>query len=96
MGWSSARASRGRATACPGRSGQLRARGVDTLVLAGISTSGVTISTLIEAHDRDYRLFVLADATVGPDAELHASLIEGFFPKRAEVIEVADLGCRLA
>ena len=25
---------------------QLRARGVDTLVLAGISTSGVTISTL--------------------------------------------------
>jgi nicotinamidase-related amidase len=31
---------------------QLRARGVDALVLAGISTSGVTISTLVEAHDR--------------------------------------------
>lgn len=70
---------------------QLRARGVDTLVLAGISTSGVTISTLIEAHDRDYRLLVLADATADPDTELHASLLEGFFPKRAEVIEVGDL-----
>ncbi|HWH21512.1 MAG TPA: cysteine hydrolase [Solirubrobacterales bacterium] len=75
---------------------QLRARGVDTLVLAGISTSGVTISTLIEAHDRDFRLFVLADATADPDAELHASLIGGFFPKRAEVIEVADLAALLA
>ena len=70
---------------------QLRARGIDTLVLAGISTSGVAISTLVEAHDRDYRLFVLADATADPDPELHASLIGGFFPKRAEVIEVADL-----
>ncbi|HEY0279473.1 MAG TPA: cysteine hydrolase [Solirubrobacterales bacterium] len=75
---------------------QLRARGVDTLVLAGISTSGVTISTLIEAHDRDYRLFVLADATADPDPELHSSLIGGFFPKRAEVIEVADLPALLA
>jgi nicotinamidase-related amidase len=75
---------------------QLRARGVDTLVLAGISTSGVAISTLVEAHDRDYRLFVLADATADPDAELHASLIGGFFPKRAQVIEVADLPGLLA
>jgi nicotinamidase-related amidase len=75
---------------------QLRARGVDTLVLAGISTSGVTISTLVEAHDLDYRLFVLADATADPDRELHASLIGGFFPKRATVIEVADLEALLA
>jgi len=70
---------------------QLRARGVDTLVLAGISTSGVTISTLTDAHDRDYRLFVLSDATADPDADLHESLMHGYFPKRAEVIEVKDL-----
>ena len=75
---------------------QLRARGVDTLVLAGISTSGVVISTLVEAHDRDYRLFVLADAIADPDAELHASLMGGYFPKRAEVIEVDDLPGLLA
>jgi nicotinamidase-related amidase len=70
---------------------QLRARGVDTLVLAGISTSGVTISTICDAHDRDYRLFVLEDATADPDAEAHESLMRGYFPKRATVIEVADL-----
>ena len=35
---------------------QLRDRGIDTLVLAGISTSGVVLSTLVEATDRDYRL----------------------------------------
>jgi nicotinamidase-related amidase len=33
---------------------QLRDRGIDTLVLAGISTSGVVLSTVIEAADRDY------------------------------------------
>lgn len=75
---------------------QLRARGVDTLVLAGISTSGVTISTLCDAHDRDYRLFVLTDATADPDPEMHTFMIERYFPKRAEIIEVADLEALLA
>ena len=37
---------------------QLRQRGVDTLLLAGISTSGVVLSTVRDAHDRDYRVFV--------------------------------------
>jgi nicotinamidase-related amidase len=32
---------------------QLRDRGIDTLVLAGLSTSGVVLSRLIEAADRD-------------------------------------------
>ncbi|MGW5670250.1 cysteine hydrolase family protein, partial [Micromonospora sp. NPDC003776] len=40
---------------------QLRARGVDTLVLAGWSTSGVVLSTVREAADRDYQVVVLAD-----------------------------------
>ncbi len=35
---------------------QLRARGIDTLILAGISTSGVVLSTVRDASDRDYRL----------------------------------------
>ena len=70
---------------------QLRARGVDTLVLAGISTSGVMLSAVRDAHDRDYRLFVLADATADPEPEVHAALIEKILPRQAEVIEVADL-----
>jgi nicotinamidase-related amidase len=70
---------------------QLRGRGVDTLVLAGISTSGVLLSTVRDAHDRDYRLFVLADASADTDPEVHEFLIGRVFPKQAEVIGVADL-----
>lgn len=70
---------------------QLRARGVDTLLLAGISTSGVVLSTVRDAHDRDYRLYVLADATADPLPDVHAALLEKVLPRQAEVVEVADL-----
>ena len=33
---------------------QLRERGIDTLILAGISTSGVVLSTVRDASNRDY------------------------------------------
>ncbi|HUA03839.1 MAG TPA: cysteine hydrolase [Solirubrobacteraceae bacterium] len=70
---------------------QLRERGVDTLILAGISTSGVTLSTVRDASDRDYRVLVLSDATADPDPEIHAFLIERIFPRQADVIAVAEL-----
>ena len=70
---------------------QLRERGVDTLILAGISTSGVVLSTVRDASDRDYRVIVLADATADPDAEVHAFLTERIFPRQADVITVAEL-----
>jgi nicotinamidase-related amidase len=70
---------------------QLRDRGVDTLILAGISTSGVVLSTVRDASDRDYRVLVLADATADPDPEVHAFLTERIFPRQADVITVADL-----
>jgi nicotinamidase-related amidase len=70
---------------------QLRARGVDTLILAGISTSGVVLSTVRDASDRDYRVLVLADATADPDPEVHAFLTERIFPRQADVITIADL-----
>jgi nicotinamidase-related amidase len=74
----------------------LRAGGIDHLVLAGISTSGVVLSTLREAADRDYRLTVLADACLDADPEVHRVLIEKVFPRQAEVVTadawVAGLG----
>jgi nicotinamidase-related amidase len=75
---------------------QLRARGVDTLVLAGISTSGVLLSTVRDGHDRDYRLFVLADASADPQPGFHEFLTEQLFPRQATVIDVADLEALLA
>ncbi|MGZ4349061.1 MAG: cysteine hydrolase family protein [Solirubrobacteraceae bacterium] len=70
---------------------QLRERGADTLILAGISTSGVVLTTVREGFDRDYRLFVLADATADRDPNVHAFLLDQVFPTQAEVITVADL-----
>lgn len=70
---------------------ELAARGVDTLVLAGLSTSGVVLTTLRQAADEDYRLLVLADATADPDPEVHRVLTEKVFPSQADVIAAADL-----
>jgi nicotinamidase-related amidase len=70
---------------------QLRDRGIDTLVLAGISTSGVVLSTLIEAADRDYRLYVLSDGTEDPDQQARDVLLGRIFPRRAKVIDTATL-----
>jgi nicotinamidase-related amidase len=65
---------------------RLAARGIDTLVLAGIATSGVVLSTLRDAADHDYRLFVLADCCADQDAEVHRVLTEKVFPRQADVI----------
>jgi nicotinamidase-related amidase len=63
----------------------LRAANADTLVLAGIATSGVVLSTLRQAADLDYRLTVLADACADRDPEVHRVLTEKVFPRQAQV-----------
>jgi nicotinamidase-related amidase len=67
----------------------LRAARADTLILAGISTSGVVLSTLRQAADLDYRLTVLADACADPDEEVHRVLTERIFPRQA-LVTTAD------
>ena len=74
---------------------QLSSRGLDTIVLAGISTSGVVLSTVRDAYDRDYRVLVLADASADPSPEVHDFLTTEIFPRQAEVIKVEELGRRL-
>jgi nicotinamidase-related amidase/predicted MFS family arabinose efflux permease len=71
--------------------GDLHARGVDTLVIGGISTSGVVLSTLRDAGDRDFRLLVLEDATADHDPEVHRVLIEKVFPHQADIVQTDDL-----
>lgn len=75
---------------------QLQAKGIDTLILAGISTSGVVLSTVRDGHDRDYRLIVVSDLCADPEADVHAFLIDRIFPRQAEVITRAELSARLA
>jgi nicotinamidase-related amidase len=68
----------------------LRAADVDHLVLTGIATGGVVLSTLRQAADLDYRLTVLADGCLDADPEVHRVLMEKVFPRQADVISVAD------
>jgi len=68
----------------------LRSLGTTHLVLTGIATSGVVLSTLREAADRDYELTVLSDACADADEEVHRVLTEKVFPRQAEVLSVAD------
>lgn len=68
----------------------LAARNIDTLVLTGVATSGVVLSTLRDAADRDYRLLVLQDCCLDVP-ETHAALISHIFPRQADVIDVPAL-----
>jgi len=74
----------------------LRSGNVQHLVLAGISTSGVVLSTLREAVDKDYRLTVLSDLCADSDPEVHRVLLEKVFPRHAQVVTseqwLRDLG----
>jgi nicotinamidase-related amidase len=73
----------------------LRAREIQTLMLTGIATSGVVLSTLRAAADLDFRLIVLADCCLDGDPEVHRVLLEKVFPQQAEVIDVEGWERRL-
>ncbi|MDR3602502.1 MAG: cysteine hydrolase [Desulfosporosinus sp.] len=66
----------------------LRSHQINTLVISGISTSGVVLSTLREAADKDYALKVLSDACLDLDPEVHRVLTEKVFPRQADVLTV--------
>jgi nicotinamidase-related amidase len=68
----------------------LRANGIDTLVLAGVHTSGVVLSTVCQAVDLDYRLVVVRDCCADPDAEAHAMLLDIVIAKQAAVVTTAE------
>jgi nicotinamidase-related amidase len=68
----------------------LRAYGAQHLILTGIATSGVVLSTLREAADKDYRLTVLADCCADGDGEVHRVLTTKVFPRQADVLTLEE------
>ena len=68
----------------------LRSREIETLVLFGIATSGVELSTLLDAFDADYRILVIADCCADRDPELHNILLNRLFAHRGEVLTAAE------
>lgn len=68
----------------------LRAGEIDSLVLTGIATGGVVLSTLRQAADLDFRLTVLADGCLDADPEVHRVLTEKVFPRQADVLSIEE------
>jgi len=68
----------------------LRSLEVRHLVLTGVATSGVVLSTLRAAADLDYRITVLSDGCGDGDPEVHRVLTEKVFPTQATVTTVDE------
>jgi nicotinamidase-related amidase len=69
--------------------------GIRHLVLTGIATSGVVLSTIREAADKDFRLTVLSDGCADMDAEVHQVLLGKIFPRQADVMTVQEWAAAL-
>jgi len=64
----------------------LTAHEINTLVLSGIATSGVILSTVVEGFDMDFRVIVLSDAVHDANPNAHTALLKDVFPRRADVM----------
>ena len=75
----------------------LRTRGIDTLIVSGISTVVCCDTTAREAHARDFRVFFLSDGTAtaaGPEYQsLTLDVLAGLF---AQVLSVDELLIKVA
>ena len=76
----------------------LRERGIDTLIISGISTPACCDTTAREGTARDFRVLFLSDgtATAGPDAaSLQKATLEIVSDTFAQVLTLEELGLKI-
>lgn len=66
----------------------LNANHIDHLVLTGVSTSGVVLSTALEAADKDYQITVLEDAVGDRSEDKHDFIIEQILNRSCDIESV--------
>ena len=69
----------------------LRAGGVDTLILAGLTTNWVIESTARQAMDLGYRLVAVEDCMASFNRTLHDFAIQHIYPQISTVVRVSHL-----
>jgi ureidoacrylate peracid hydrolase len=69
---------------------QLRARGIDTIILAGGSTDVGIAATAFAARDRDYGLVLVRDACFSMRGNNHDFFMDRVFPRMARVRTVDE------
>jgi nicotinamidase-related amidase len=70
---------------------QLRRRGIDTILLAGISTNVGVESTARDAYERGYEQVFVEDAMAARSPDEHAHTIRTIFPRIGRVRSTADV-----
>jgi len=68
----------------------LRALNVESLILAGVATSGAVLSTVRQAADLDFKVTVLGDLCADGDPEVHRVLVEKIFPRQGTVLKAEE------
>lgn len=68
----------------------LRSLQVDHFILTGVATSGVVLSTAVEAIDKDFKLTILKDATADRDLKTHEFLIDNILTKYGQVLNTKE------
>ncbi|NSX02760.1 isochorismatase family cysteine hydrolase [Cupriavidus gilardii] len=69
---------------------RLSAQGIDTLIIVGIASTGVMLSSVAYASDADFRLFTVKDCCYDPDQVVHDHLFATAFESRTTVLSLAD------
>jgi nicotinamidase-related amidase len=69
---------------------QLSRRGIDTLIMVGIASTGVMLSSVAHASDADFRLFTVKDCCHDPDQVVHDHLFATAFESRTTVLTLDD------
>jgi nicotinamidase-related amidase len=69
----------------------LRAKDIHTLIVFGIATSGVVLSTVLQAADMDYRVIVIGDCCTDLDQQLHECVLGSIVPRQATVATTDDV-----
>jgi nicotinamidase-related amidase len=70
--------------------GVLRANGIESIVLTGIATRGVILSSTRHAGDADYDTVILRDCVGDPDPELHDVLMDKVLPMQAAISNASE------
>jgi nicotinamidase-related amidase len=66
-------------------------KSIDTIILAGVTTSGAVLSVVRQLADLDFGLLVLEDCCADADADLHRILVQKVFPKQSKVLKSEEL-----
>ena len=75
---------------------QLRARGVDSLVVTGLSTSGCVRATAVDGLQYDYRVVVPREAVGDRNPQAHEANLFDMHAKYADVCSVAEVVAAIA